>query len=146
MLKINVDEIYNWIRQWLVGAKPLSDPTKTYCQSRTKEHIPVKHDDVMKWKHFPHYWPLCGEFTGPQWTPRTKGQWRGALMFSLIYVWISPLKNRDWSFDVFFDLRLNKGLSKQSWGWWFETQSRSLWRHCNVHMRDIFKYIFMKEV
>ena len=35
------------------------------------------------------------------------------------------------SFDVFFDLRLNKRLSKQSRGWWFETQSRSLWRHCN---------------
>ena len=30
------------------------------------------------------------------------------------------------SFDVFFDLRLNKRLSKQSWGWWFETPSRSL--------------------
>ena len=37
------------------------------------------------------------------------------------------------SFDVFFDLRLNKPLSKQSWGWWFETPSRSLWRHYNVH-------------
>ena len=35
------------------------------------------------------------------------------------------------SFDVFFDLRLNKRLSKQSWGWWFETLSRPLWRHCN---------------
>ena len=35
------------------------------------------------------------------------------------------------SFDVFFDLRLNKRLSKQSWCWWFETLSRSLWRHCN---------------
>ena len=35
------------------------------------------------------------------------------------------------SFDVFFDLRLNKRLSKQSWGWWFKTPSRSLWRHCN---------------
>ena len=35
------------------------------------------------------------------------------------------------SFDVFFDLRLNKRLSKQSWGWWFETPSRSLWHHCN---------------
>ena len=32
------------------------------------------------------------------------------------------------SFDVFFDLRLNKRLSKQSWGWWFETPSRPLWR------------------
>ena len=35
------------------------------------------------------------------------------------------------SFDVFFDLRLNKRLSEQSWGWWFETLSRPLWRHCN---------------
>ena len=35
------------------------------------------------------------------------------------------------SFDIFFDLRLNKRLSKQSWGWLFETPSRSLWRHCN---------------
>ena len=33
------------------------------------------------------------------------------------------------SFDVFFDLRLNKHLSKQSWGGWFETLSRPLWRH-----------------
>ena len=39
------------------------------------------------------------------------------------------------SFDVFFDLRLNKLLSKQSWGWWFETLSHPLWRHCNVQMR-----------
>ena len=35
------------------------------------------------------------------------------------------------SFDVSFDLSLNKPLSKQSWGWWFETPSYSLWRHCN---------------
>ena len=35
------------------------------------------------------------------------------------------------SFDVFFDLRLNKRLSKRWWGWWFETPSRQLWRHCN---------------
>ena len=36
------------------------------------------------------------------------------------------------SFYVFFDLRPNKRLSKQSWGWWSETPSRSLWRHFNV--------------
>ena len=36
------------------------------------------------------------------------------------------------SFDVFFDLRLNKRLSKQSWGWWFEMLSCPLWHHCNV--------------
>ena len=36
------------------------------------------------------------------------------------------------SFDVFFDVRPNKQLSKQSWGWWFETLSPSLWRHRNA--------------
>ena len=35
------------------------------------------------------------------------------------------------SFVVFFDLHLNKLLSKQWWGWWFETPSRP-WRHYNV--------------
>ena len=35
------------------------------------------------------------------------------------------------SFDVFFDMRPNKRLSKQSLGWWFETSSCSLWRQCN---------------
>ena len=62
------------------------------------------HDDVIKWKHFPRYWSFV----------------RG--------IHRSPVR----SFDVFFDLRLNKWLSKHSRGWWFETQSRSLWRHCNM--------------
>ena len=35
------------------------------------------------------------------------------------------------SFDVFFDLRLNKRVSKQWWGWWFDTPSHPLWCHCN---------------
>ena len=38
------------------------------------------------------------------------------------------------SFDIFFDLRLKKQLSKQSWGWWFEMLSCPLWRHCNAMM------------
>ena len=35
------------------------------------------------------------------------------------------------SFDVFFDLHLIKWLSKQSWGWWLEMPSHSLWCHSN---------------
>ena len=35
------------------------------------------------------------------------------------------------NFNVSFDLLLNKRLSKQSWGWRFETPSRPLWRHCS---------------
>ena len=37
------------------------------------------------------------------------------------------------SLELFFDLCLNKRLSKQSWGWWFDTPSRSSWCHCNDH-------------
>ena len=36
------------------------------------------------------------------------------------------------SFDVFFDLRLNKRMSKHLRGWWLEKPSRPLWHHCNV--------------
>ena len=75
-------------------------------------NVPTIHDDVIKWKHFPRYCPIVrGIHRSPVNSPH-KGQWRGALMFS-------------------FDLRLNKRLSKQSWGWWFETPSRSLWRNCS---------------
>ena len=55
--------------------------------------------------------PLCGEFTGP-------GEFPAQM----------PVAR---SFDVFFDLCLNKRWSKLSWGWWCETLSRSLWRHRN---------------
>ena len=41
------------------------------------------------------------------------------------------------SFDVFFDLPLNKWLSKQLWGWWFEMPSCPLWCHCNGSARTI---------
>ena len=47
-----------------------------------------------------------------------------------------------WNFNVFFDLRPNKLLSKQSWRWWFETSSCPLWRHCNaVDSCDPFTHI-----
>ena len=59
--------------------------------------------------------PLCGEFTGLRWIPLTKAS--------------------NAEFDVFFELCLNKRLTKQSWGWWFETLSCPLWRHCNATQR-----------
>ena len=62
------------------------------------------HDDVIKWKHFPHHWPLV----------RGIHRSHGALM-------------------VVFYLRLNKRLRKQSRRLWFGTPSRSLWHHSNVH-------------
>ena len=50
------------------------------------------YDDVIKWKHFPRNWHLCGEFTGPVNSPH-KDQWRRALMLSLICVWINDWVN-----------------------------------------------------
>ena len=155
------------------------------------------HDDVIKWKHFPRYWPFVrGIHRSPVNSPH-KGQRRGALMFSLIssriigwvnnreagdlrrirphydvtVMWIPKHKGivkliipsfmmtssdgnifrntgplcgeftGQWgipsqrsvtlSFDVSLLCALNKRLSTQSWGWWFETPSRSLWRHRN---------------
>ena len=53
----------------------------------------VAHDDVTKWKNFPRYWPFVrGIHRSPVNSPH-KGQWRGALMFSLICAWINVWVN-----------------------------------------------------
>ena len=46
-------------------------------------------DDVIKWKHFPRYWPFVQEIHRSPVNSPHKGQWCGALMFSLICVWIN---------------------------------------------------------
>ena len=51
------------------------------------------HDDVIKWKHCPYYWPFGLRIDrSPENSPH-KDQWRGALMFSLICVWINDRIN-----------------------------------------------------
>ena len=50
------------------------------------------HDDVIKWKHFPRNWPIVRGIHRSRWIPH-KGQWRGALMSSLICVWIKGWVN-----------------------------------------------------
>ena len=134
----------------LIGTKPLLEPMPTYCQFEHQEnnlgeiwirlhmklnkiriinlevllqnisfcaHVKIPLSPISWWRHqmdtFSALLALCagnspvtGEFTTQR--PVTR------------------------SFDVLFDLRPNKRWSKQSWGWWFETPSRSLWRHCNV--------------
>ena len=46
-----------------------------------------KHDDVIKWKHFPRYWPL-------------QSQWRGALMLTLICAWTNGCPNNRYACDL----------------------------------------------
>ena len=59
------------------------------------EIIYSNHDDVIKWKHFPRYWPFVRGIHRLPVNSLHKGQWRGALMFSLICVWINDwVKNR----------------------------------------------------
>ena len=91
----------------------------------------------MKWKHFPRYWPFVWGIHRSPLNSTHKGQCNVAFC-----VGNSPV-TRDFpsqrpmtrSFDIFFNLRLNKRLSEQLWGWWFETPSRSSWRHYNDGQR-----------
>ena len=77
------------------------------------------HDNVIKWKHFPHYLPFVrGVHQSPVNSPH-KGQWHGALMFSLICAWTNGCVNNRWL---------------------FETPSRLLWRHCTVIMCVYYMY------
>ena len=91
---------------------------RRYSQSIVRMEI-VVHDHVIKWRQtFSAILALCAgnsPFTGefPAQRPVTR------------------------SFGVFFNLRLNKGLSKQSRGWWFETSCYSLWRHFNVKRHHV---------
>ena len=58
------------------------------------------HDDVIKWKHFPRYWPFVrGIHRSPVNSPH-KGQWRRALMFSLICAWINGWVNNGEAGDL----------------------------------------------
>ena len=50
------------------------------------------------------------------------------------------------SFDIFFEIRMNKQLSKQSRRWWFETSSRSLWRHCDVSTTYLIEFNWIPNV
>ena len=51
------------------------------------------HDDVIKWKHFPRYWPFVrGIHRSPVNSPH-KGKWRGTSMFSLTCAWINGWVN-----------------------------------------------------
>ena len=59
----------------------------------TRTFLSKGNDDVIKWKHFPRYWPFVrGIHRSPANSPH-KGQWRGSLMFTLICVWINGCVN-----------------------------------------------------
>ena len=73
--------------RWLANTWPIVVPHHWHTcinRSRWANLNMIFHDDVIKWKHFPRYWPFVrGIHRSPVNSPH-KGQWRGALMFSLI--------------------------------------------------------------
>ena len=79
------------------------------------------HDDVIKRRHFPRYWPfLRGIHRSPVNSPH-KGQWRGALIFSVIFAWTNGwVNNRD------------AGALRP--------HNDSLWRHGNVNGPKLHYY------
>ena len=68
-----------WV-EWLNVYAAFQDIMKTY----PADFSLFLHDDVNKWKHFPRYWPFVRGIHQSPVNSRHKGQWRGALMFSLI--------------------------------------------------------------
>ena len=72
---------------------PLQNFAALYTLLTTHTYENDEHDDVIKWKHFPRYWPFVrGIHQSPVNSPH-KGQWRGALLFSLICVWTNSWVN-----------------------------------------------------
>ena len=93
-LGLNVLKKKHSVPQCLGGSnyliRTLSDPC---CQMASLDNGYRYNDDVIKWKHFPRNWTFVrGLHRSPVKSPH-KGQWRGALMFSLICVWINDWVN-----------------------------------------------------
>ena len=119
-MRIVYEIALRWMPQYMFDDKSTLVQVMAWCCQATSHYL----SQCWSWSMSPIHMmtssngnifrvtgPLCGEFTGPGEFPTQRPVTR--------------------SFDVFFDLRLNKRLSKQPWGWWFETLSWSLWRQCN---------------
>ena len=87
--------------------------------------LPANHDDVIKWKHFPRYWSFVrGIHRSPVNSPH-KGQWRGALMCSLISIWINSWVNNRKAGDL-RRYRVHYDVIVLHWAcWWSNSRASS---------------------
>ena len=84
------ENAYSLVHQWSVQRK---QDIITYMALRKTGQI---HDDAIKWKHFPFYWPFVWGIHQSPVNSSHKGQWCGTLMFSLICAWTNDwVNNRD---------------------------------------------------
>ena len=78
-----------WHRIWYFQGKFVENKY-IFCSTESHElQIYNSHDDIIKWKHFPRYWPfVLGIHWSPVYSPH-KGYWHGVLMFTLMCAWIN---------------------------------------------------------
>ena len=81
------------------------------------------HDDVIKWKHFPPYWPFVWGFH----RPRVTGQRHVVLMLSLTCAWVNnretgDLRHHHVHYDVTVMLRIHLTISQHWFKWWLGTE------------------------
>ena len=69
-------------------------------QAEKFDDIDSNHDDIIKWKHFPRYWPFVWRIHRSAVYSPYKGQWCVALIFSLIYAWILGWVNNHEASDL----------------------------------------------
>ena len=84
------------------------------------------HDDVIKWKHFPRYRPFVRGIHLSPVNSSHKGQWRGALMFTLICAWINGWVNNRAHHDV---IVMCSHIWKRNYGLW---PSDDIWRYWSI--------------
>ena len=68
--------------------------------SHDSQYVAKCHDEVIKWKHFPRYWPFVRRIHRSPVNSPHKGQWRGALMFPLICAWTNTRANNGEAGDL----------------------------------------------
>ena len=92
----------HYFNQWWLRSAMPHGVTRTHLTSIRQKSLQkiqfsikltVQHDDVIKWKHFPRHWPFVWGIHRSPVNSLHKGQWRGALMFSLICSWLKAWVN-----------------------------------------------------
>ena len=118
-----------WTNHWYLDHVKLSlcdtagpiDDKSTLAQIMAWCDQTTTHHDVIKWKHFQHYWPFVKGIHQSPVDSRHKGQWRRALVFSLMWAWTSASTNT-----------------------WDAGDLRSHCTHCDVNVMPLLELVLKK--
>ena len=125
---------------WLIISNP-GKPVRAYTSAYNHMNL-VVYCQLQRSYCFLLLWNILGNVHSPRWVTWWRHQIETFSALLAICAGNSPVPGEfptqrqvTQSLDVFFDLRLNKRLSQQCWGWWFETLSRPLWRNRSTRLR-----------